>query len=87
MSKQAHQVYQSFLVRCWLIPPETTDEPALWRFELREVPAESQKQRFSDLEQLKEFISAELTDMAVRNEREIDKEENRKGSEPWQRNL
>jgi hypothetical protein len=37
------------------------DESALWRFELQEVSAESQKHRFSDLEQVKTFISARLS--------------------------
>jgi hypothetical protein len=65
MSKEADQVYQSFLVRCWLIPPATKDEPPAWRFELREVAAEAQKHRFSDLAQLKEFISAKLAALAA----------------------
>jgi hypothetical protein len=37
------------------------DESALWRFELQEVSAESQKHRVSDLEQVKTFISARLS--------------------------
>jgi hypothetical protein len=82
MTDQTHQIYHSFLVRCWLIPGETTDEPALWRFELREVPAEPQKHRFSDLEQLKEFMSAKLAVSTVRSNREGSKEESRKGDAP-----
>lgn len=61
MAKQAVQHYQSFLVRCWLTSEEAAGEPPLWRFELQEVSAELQKHRFSDLEELKTFISARLT--------------------------
>ena len=75
MSRQAHQVYHAFLVRCWLVPPETTDEPALWRFELREVPAEERKHRFSDLEQLNEFVSLKLAAIATGSNRDTDGEE------------
>jgi hypothetical protein len=77
MSKETDQVYHSYLVRCWLVPRETTDEPALWRFELRQVPAEDQKQRFSDLEGLKAFISAKLAIMAIDIERDDDSEDGR----------
>lgn len=79
MSKQAPQVYQSFLVRCWLILPATSDEPPTWRFELREVSAEPQKHGFSDLEQLKNFMAAELAAIAVSSEQDSDKEDSRKG--------
>jgi hypothetical protein len=65
MSIQADQIYHSFLVRCWLIPPATTDELPTWRFELRDVTADPQKERFSDLEQLKEFVAAKLAAIAV----------------------
>ena len=81
MSKETDQVYHSFLVRCWLVPRETTDEPALWRFELREVPAEAEKHRFSDLEQLKEFMSAKLAAIATEGNRDNDGEENWRGGE------
>ena len=64
MSKEDHQIYHSFLVRCWLVTPETDGEPARWRFELREVPAEARNQRFGDLEGLKAFMSAKLADIA-----------------------
>lgn len=60
MSIKVDQRYQSFLVRCWFVPPETSDEPPNWRFELREVSAESLKHGFGDLEQLKSFISERL---------------------------
>jgi len=81
MSKQVDQIYQSFLVRCWLIPAAATGEP-VWRFELREVSAEPQKHRFSDLEQLKAFMSAKLAAITVRSNREGGSEESRKGDEP-----
>ena len=74
MSKEADQIYQSFLVRCWLIPPATTDEPSAWRFELRDVSAEFQKHRFSDFVQLKDFVSTKLMCVAARNKRTSDKE-------------
>ena len=86
MSKQADQFYQSFLVRCWLIPPATNDEPPTWRFELRDVSAEPHKHRFSDLEQLKAFMSAKLAAITVRSNREGGTEESPKGDEPWQEN-
>ena len=82
MSKQVDQIYQSFLVRCWLIPAAATGEPPVWRFELREVSAEPQKHRFSDLEQLKAFMSAKLATLTVRSNREGGAEECRKGDEP-----
>ena len=82
MSKQVDQIYQSFLVRCWLIPPVTTDEPVTWRFELREVSAEPQKHRFSDLEQLKASISAKLAANTVGSNQEGGNKESRKGDEP-----
>jgi hypothetical protein len=75
MAKQAHQVYHAFLVRCWLISPETTDEPALWRFELREVPAEERKHRFGDLEGLKNFMASELAAIAAGDNRDTDGED------------
>ena len=74
MAKQADQVYQSFLVRCWFIPPATTDEPAAWRFELREVSAEPQKHGFSDLEQLIAFVAAKLTAVATASNQDGDKD-------------
>ena len=74
MPKQAHQVYHAFLVRCWLVSPETTDEPALWRFELREVPAEERKHRFGDLEGLKKFMASELAAIATGSIQNTDSE-------------
>jgi hypothetical protein len=58
---QIEQVYQSFLIRCWLIPPATADEPPAWRFELQEVTAESPVQRFGSFTQLHEYLAARLT--------------------------
>ena len=75
MSKQTEQLYHSFLVRCWLTPPATTDEPSAWRFEVQEVTDESQKYRFGNLEQLNAFTLAKLTAVAAGNndgEREDD---------------
>ncbi len=82
MAEQADHIYQSFLVRCWLIPPATTDEPPNWRFELREVSAEPRKHRFSELEQLKAFMSAKLGAIAAGSNGEVGKEESRIGDEP-----
>ena len=82
MSQQADQIYQSFLVRCWLVPAATTDEPPSWRFELREISAESQKRLFSDLEQLKEFISTELMGLAAGRKQPTEDEDKRKGGKP-----
>ena len=67
MSKQTEQIYHSFLVRCWLTPPATADEPSAWRFEVQEVTDEFQKHRFSNLEQLNAFTSAKLTAVAAEN--------------------
>ena len=75
MAKEADQIYQSFLVRCWFIPPAAGDEPPTWRFELRDVSAESAKHRFSDLEQLKAFMSAKLAALAAGSSPNRDKEE------------
>lgn len=74
--------YQSVLVRCWLLPSSMADEPQAWRFELRDVSAEAQQHRFSDLEQLKAFILAKLAVMADDRERDGDSEDSRKGEEP-----
>ncbi|MBE2199259.1 MAG: hypothetical protein IAE79_11665 [Anaerolinea sp.] len=79
MAKQANQVYQSFLVRCWLIRPATEDEPETWRFELCEVAAEPQKHGFNNLEQLIAFMAAKLTAVAASSKQDSDEEENRKG--------
>lgn len=76
MSKYPNQVYQSFLVRCWIVPPATANESPAWRFELREVTAESPTQRFGSLAQLNEFMAARLTAVAANNNYENDKEEN-----------
>jgi hypothetical protein len=81
MSKQTHQRYHSFLVRCWLIPDKTTGEPALWRFELREVPAGAQKHRFSDLEELKDFLSAKLGAIATGSDKDSGEEEGWRGGD------
>ncbi|MBK8986388.1 MAG: hypothetical protein IPM39_09945 [Chloroflexi bacterium] len=82
MVKQAKRVYQSFLVRCWLMPPTTAAEPETWRFELREVAAEPRKHGFSDLEQLKAFMAVKLTAVAASSQQDSDEEENRKGEMP-----
>jgi hypothetical protein len=76
MSKQADPVYQSFLIRCWFIPPATADEPPAWRFEVQEVTDESQKHRFSDLEQLQAFVAAKLVAVAAGSNRDSDKDIN-----------
>jgi len=60
MPEEAHQIYQAFLLRCWHLGPATAESPAGWRFELRGITAEARQLRFGDLEQLKEFIAAEL---------------------------
>jgi hypothetical protein len=74
MAKHADQLYQSFLVRCWLIPPATIGEPVTWRFELREVAADPQKYGFSDLEQLIAFMAAKLTAVAAAGNQDGDKD-------------
>ena len=60
MQTPEQHIYQSFLIRCWLVPAEITEEQPGWRFELLKVSAEPQKYRFSDFEQLQAFISADL---------------------------
>ncbi|MCP4417123.1 MAG: hypothetical protein GY805_10900 [Chloroflexi bacterium] len=72
MPQQVDQVYQSFLIRCWLIPPATNDALPIWRFELQEVSAEPQKHRFGSFEQLEAFVSAQLTAVAANHKREGD---------------
>jgi hypothetical protein len=78
MSNQAEKIYQSFLVRCWLMLPETPDELTTWRFELQEISAEPQKQRFGDFEQLKMFMSARLAAIA-NNNAQANEGDNRQG--------
>jgi hypothetical protein len=60
MPREEQAIYQSFLVRCWFVKPATKGEAPAWRFEVRDVSAEPQKRRFSDLDQMKEFIAVEL---------------------------
>ncbi|MBP6470744.1 MAG: hypothetical protein KBE23_05305 [Chloroflexi bacterium] len=73
MAKQDdHEVYTSFLVRCWFIPPVVDDETPTWRFELREMSAEAQKHRFRNFEQLVAFMSGKLTAVAVNNNQDDD---------------
>ena len=74
MSKYADQVYTSFLVRCWFVPPATTDELPTWRFEVQEVSDEPQKHRFSDFEQLQAFMLAKLTAVAAASNQDSDKD-------------
>jgi len=71
MSKQTDQLYHSFLVRCWLIPPATTDEQPEWRFEVQDVSAEAKKHRFSNFEQLHAFTTEKLTAVVAENNGEI----------------
>lgn len=86
MTQQADQIYQSFLVRCWLVSPATADGPPIWRFELRDVSAEPQKHRFSDLEQLKAFLSTKLAAITVHSNREGGQVKSQKGDTEWQGN-
>ncbi|MDX1418037.1 MAG: hypothetical protein R3293_27795 [Candidatus Promineifilaceae bacterium] len=79
MADQSHQIYHSFLVRCWLMPGKTTDEPALWRFEVREVPAGDHNHRFGDIEGLKKFMASELAAIATGGNRDNNSEEERRG--------
>ncbi len=74
MTKQADQLYHSFLVRCWFIPAATANEPPAWRFEVQEVSDKPQKHRFSDFEQLKAFIAAKLTAVAAASNQDGDKD-------------
>ena len=67
MPIQTDQVYQSFLLRCWLVSPETAEALPVWRFELQEVSDELRRHRFSDFEQLQAFVAAELTAVAKAN--------------------
>lgn len=82
MNEQSHQIYRSFLVRCWMTVPGKTGAPPAWRFELRDVSAEPQKHRFSDIEQLKEFMTVELAAIAERGGQDDSGEDGRKGSKP-----
>jgi hypothetical protein len=82
MSESDSSYYQSYLVRCWFIPPVTADEAPTWRFEVQAVTAEPQKYRFSDFEQLTTFIAARLTAVAANNTQDKDNEGNRKGDKP-----
>lgn len=65
MPEEVKPVYQSFLVRCWLLGSATAETPAIWRFELRKVAAEPREQRFADLEWLKNFLAKELAAIAA----------------------
>ena len=74
MGQHEDQVYHSFLVRCWLMPRTLNSESPIWRFEVKEVTAEPGIHRFSDLEDLKAFLAAELAAMAGPGNQEIDEE-------------
>ncbi|MBK6712320.1 MAG: hypothetical protein IPG51_18620 [Chloroflexi bacterium] len=75
MAKQDNpEVYRSFLVRCWFIPPAADDESPTWRFELRDMLADSQKHRFRNFEELVRFMSMKLTAVAAENSQGADKD-------------
>lgn len=76
MQEQAEHIYHSFLVRCWLTPPTTADEPPAWRFELQEVSAESEKHRFRNLDLLCAFTSAKLDGIVAEHSQVNQKGEN-----------
>ena len=65
MSKPATQLYRSFLVRCWLLPPVGQGKAIAWRYELVDVSAEPVGRAFNDLEQLKESMSITLQSFAA----------------------
>jgi hypothetical protein len=62
------QVYQAFLLRCWLIPSEEVGELPVWRFELLEVSAELSRHRFTELAQLQTFVAGRLTAVVKPND-------------------
>ena len=51
-------VYQSYLLRCWLISPANEAEPARWRFALRDVAAEPTELVFVSAADLVDFLEA-----------------------------
>ena len=56
--------YQSFLLRCWLARPAVGDEPAQWRFSLRQVAAEPQEYAFGTLAELVDSLNLTLEEAA-----------------------
>lgn len=51
--------YQSYLLRCWEVRSQQPDQPPTWRFSLQN-PQTEQKHGFADLEELVDFLRAEL---------------------------
>ncbi|MEJ2150857.1 MAG: hypothetical protein P8Z40_15465 [Chloroflexota bacterium] len=51
--------YQSYLLRCWEVRSQQPDRPATWRYSLQD-PQTEQKHSFADLEELVDFLQAEL---------------------------
>ena len=79
MQKHAHSIYQSYLIRCWLMPSSTAGELPVWRFELREVSAEPQKHRFTDVMKLGFFLRTELEAIVARNNEDCGQEASQQG--------
>lgn len=81
MSEQADHIYQSFLVRCWLVQPATAVDPPVWRFELRDVAQKPQRKHFSDLEQMKSFLAEKLVALTESSKQYSDKADGQRGGE------
>jgi len=60
MSKTAHPLYQSFIVRCWLVPAAGIGETTAWRFELVDVSVGPHGRAFTELDQIMESMLATL---------------------------
>ena len=60
MPQSTSQRYQSYLIRCWKLRSATETDADIWRFALRGVSAEQQEKHFSSLEELLNYVSAEL---------------------------
>ena len=58
--------YQSFLLRCWVVPAHSEKEPPTWRFGVRLVEADAKEVYFGEMPALIAFLSTKLNTL-VRN--------------------
>lgn len=79
MTNPKQQIYHAFLLRCWLSQPVLAGEVPAWRFELRDIAHEPQKHGFSNLEQLRNFLSDSLERIAADSHKESGRAENPPG--------
>jgi len=54
--------YRAYLLRAWLERPASSDQEAIWRFSLEEVPGETRR-GFPSLEALTDYLKMQLSSL------------------------